>query len=200
MHLKFETVTKWGGLIEGANAPAIAQSICAPAAETRRTINGSLTVQLKLTFFSAFPISFRSSSYFLLNKYTLYIVGAPAPEHPPPLERSTCFAIRALCSFFISLNFLHSLKVFHFLFMPPACLLFALILRSIVRFVGPALRSAEFLYLLAGRAGDWTIWPTHSYFDSFTNGIKFRSLHTYKLWQTCDMRIITVASPRSALD
>lgn len=127
MHLKFETVAKWGGvewdgLMEGANAPAIAQSICAPAAETRRTINGSLTVQLKLTFFSAFPISFRSSSYFLLNKYTLYIVGAPAPEHPrPPLARSTCFAIRALCSFFISLNFLHSLKVFHFLFMPPAC-------------------------------------------------------------------------------
>lgn len=93
MHLKFETVTKWGGvewdgLMEGANAPAIAQSICAPAAETRRTINGSLTVQLKLTFFSAFPISFRSSSYFLLNKYTLYIVGAPAPEHPPPSPRT----------------------------------------------------------------------------------------------------------------
>lgn len=88
IHLKFETVTKWGGVewdderMEGANAPAIAQSICAPAAETRRTINGSLTVQLKLTFF-AFPISFRSSSYFLLNKYTLYIVGAPAPEHTP---------------------------------------------------------------------------------------------------------------------
>lgn len=88
MHLKFETVEKWGGvewdgMMEGANAPAIAQSICAPAAETRRTINGSLTVQLKLTFFSAFPISFRSSSYFLLNKYSLYIVGAPAPKYPP---------------------------------------------------------------------------------------------------------------------
>lgn len=60
MHLKFETGTKWGGvewdgMMEGANAPAIAQSICAPAAETRRTINGSLTVQLKLTFFFCFP-------------------------------------------------------------------------------------------------------------------------------------------------
>lgn len=84
MHLKFETVAKWGGvewdgMMEGANAPAIA-----PAAETRRTINGSLTVQLKLTFFSAFPISFRSSSYFLLNKYTLYIVGAPLQSTPLP--------------------------------------------------------------------------------------------------------------------
>lgn len=63
MHLKFETVTKWGGvawdgLMEGANAPAIAQSICAPAAETRRTINGSLTVQLKLTFFLLSPSRF----------------------------------------------------------------------------------------------------------------------------------------------
>lgn len=182
--------------MEGANAPAIAQSICAPAAETRRTINGSLTVQLKLTFFSAFPISFRSSSYFLLNKYTLYIVGAPAPEQPPPLERSTCFAIRALCSFFISLNFLHSLKVFHFLFMPPACLLFALILRSIVRFVGPALRSAEFLYLLADRAGDWTIWPTHSYFDSFTNGIKFRSQTVANLRHAHNYCSLPSLSPR----
>lgn len=196
MHLKFETVVKWGGLMEGANAPAIAQSICAPAAETRRTINGSLTVQLKLTFFSAFPISFRSSSYFFLNKYTLYIVGAPAPEHPPSHERSTCFAIRALCSFFISLNFLHSLKVFHFLFMPPACLLFALILRFIVRFVGPALRSAEFLYLLADRAGTGLFGqPIHTSTPS-----QMELNFALKLWQTCDMRIITAASPRSALD
>lgn len=185
--------------MEGASAPAIAQSICAPAAETRRTINGSLTVQLKLTFFSAFPVSFRSSSYFLLNKYTLYIVGAPASEHPPPLERSTCFAIRALCSFFISLNFLHSLKVFHFLFKPPACLLFALILRSIVRFVGPALRSAEFLYLLADRAGDWTIWPTHSYFDSFTNGIKFCSQTVANLRHAHNYCSLPSLSPRLAL-
>lgn len=198
MHLKFETVTKWGGMMEGASAPAIAQSICAPAAETRRTINGSLTVQLKLTFFSAFPISFRSSSYFLLNKYTLYIVGAPAPEHPPPHERSTCFAIRALCSFFISLNFLHSLKVFHFLFMPPACAACFLHLFYAPLFVLSAPRCAVLSF--------FTFWLTER-----ETGLFGQPIHTstpsqmelnfaLKLWQTCDMRIITAASARSALD
>lgn len=185
-------------VMEEANAPAIAQFICAPAAETRRTINGSLTVQLKLTFFYFSPSRFALLLIFFWISTRCTLLG-PAPESCTP--RSTCFAIRALCSFFILLNFLHSLKVFHFLFMPPAfaaCLLFALILRSIVRFVGPALRSAEFLYLLADRAADWTIWPTHSYFDLFTNGIKFRSLRAYKQWKTCDMRIITAASQLSS--
>lgn len=91
--------------------------------------------------------------------------------------------------------------------MPPACaacLLFALILRSIVRFAGPAMRSAEFLYLLADRAGDWTTifgQPIHTSTASQME-LNFASLHTYKLWQTCDMRIITAASPPSlsALD
>lgn len=96
------------------------------------------------------------------------------------------FSIRAVCSFFISLNFLHSLKVFHFLFMPSACtacaacLLFALILRSIVPFCRPrAERSGAlcfFTFWLVERATGLFFWLTHSHFYAFTSGIKFHTL------------------------
>lgn len=198
------------------NAPVIAQSIWswAPAVKTRRTINGSLTVQLKLTFFTFAPSPF---ALLLLISFPLFfwistrciLCAHPTSRLPLPYlrSRSTCFAIRALCSFFISLNFLHSLKVFHFLFMPPAlatcqpafCTYFTLHC-SILSASHWAERSVAFLYLLADRASEPAsqqatglfFWPTHSYFYAFTNGIKFRP---FSLWQTCDMRIITPVPP-----
>lgn len=84
--------------------------------------------------------------------------------------------------------------------MPPACaacLLFALILRSIVRFVDRCAELSFLTFWLTERETGLFGQPIHTSTPSQME-LNFASLHTYKLWQTCDMRIITAASPSLA--
>lgn len=79
----------WTGLASGRSLVHVAL--------TGRTINGSLTVQLKLIF--CLPPFRRPSSYFLWFFFLCFLYFLKW------VQAAVCPAIRALCSFFISLDF-----------------------------------------------------------------------------------------------